>query len=581
MPSYTGRSVAAFIVLAPLLQAQTPGQPPYEACKPGEFTVIAYPNELWPKRDARFRVLIDRRFQGEFLTPERVWMPSIESAIGRFNGIAGASWSFDVESLTRANATPFDGALTISACGYTFGCPGGLPTPPGNPPPYNPPAPPIPIPAATLAVTLVYSETGGRREILDSDIYFNPLVPFSVDPNGSQIDFESVLVHELGHALGLDHNDNCVAGPTVMESVISLGQAGRALQSPEIEGVRFLYPDGQGAAVRAFERDRSLVFQSEQGKRPKPRTVSIYGPGGWSWTAAVSAGSWLNIAPLKGTFPAAAAITVAPASEALPPGEYSAAIRITADGYAGPGVDLQVRLKVTSQPSQTKPYFTRQSIVSAANMASTRLAPGALFTIFGAGLANSTATAIGFPLPTSLAGAEVLMNGAPAALIYVSPAQINGQAPPELAPGLTPVLVRNGAAQSVSVPLELAPSAPELFVAANGHAIVFNQDGALNSPSSPAHRGSVVTVFLTGLGAVSPPVPNGRPAPFDPLARAVGEALAEVAGQQAELYFLGLAPGFAGLGQANLKLPEGPAGELPLTIAVAGQSSASGVISVR
>lgn len=581
MPLRSVLLLALSVVLALPSLGQTPGQPPYEACKPGDFTVIGYPNELWPKSDARFRVLIDRRFQGEFLTPERVWMPSIESAIGRFNGIAGARWSFDVESLTRATATPLDGALTIATCGYTFGCPGGLPTPPGNPPPYNPPTPPIPIPATTLAVTLVYSETGGRREILDSDIYFNPLVPFSVDPNGSQIDFESVLVHELGHALGLDHNDNCVAGPTVMESVISLGQTGRALQPPEIEGVRFLYPDGQTAAVRAFERDRILGFESEQGKRPKPQTVPIYGPGGWSWTATVSGGSWLNISPLKGTFPAVAAITVAPASEALPPGEYSAAIRITADGYAGPGVDLRVLLGVTSQPSQTNPSFTRQSIVSAANMASTRLAPGALFTIFGTGLANSSATATGFPLPTSLAGAEVLMNGAPAALIYVSPAQINGQAPPELAPGLTPVLVRNGAAQSVSVPLDLAPSAPELFVAPNGHALVFNQDGALNSPGTPADRGSVVTVFLTGLGAVSPPVPNGRPAPFDPLARAVGDALAEVGGQPADLYYLGLAPGFAGLGQANLKVPQGSAGDLPIRITVSGQSSASGFISVR
>jgi uncharacterized protein (TIGR03437 family) len=231
--------------------------------------------------------------------------------------------------------------------------------------------------------------------------------------------------------------------------------------------------------------------------------------------------------------------------------------------------------------SHTNPVFTRQSIVSSANLSSPRLAPGALFTIFGTALANSTATANGFPLPTDLAGAEVIINGAPAALIYVSPTQINGQAPPELAPGLASALVRNGTAQSVPVPLELAASAPELFLAPTGRAIVLNQNGALNSPATPADRGSVVTVYLTGLGAVSPPVPNGRPAPFDPLARAVGDASAEIAGQQTELYYLGLSPGFAGLGQANLKVPEGLAGELPLTITVAGQSSGSGVISVR
>jgi len=82
---------AAIVVFGSLLPAQTPGQPPYEACKPGGFIVIGYPDEVWPKSDGRLRVLIDRRFQGEFLTPERIWMPSIESAIARFNDIAGAA----------------------------------------------------------------------------------------------------------------------------------------------------------------------------------------------------------------------------------------------------------------------------------------------------------------------------------------------------------------------------------------------------------------------------------------------------------------------------------------------------------
>jgi hypothetical protein len=48
----------ANLLLTPIgVSARTPDQPPYQACKPGDFTVIGYPDELWPKHDGRFRVL--------------------------------------------------------------------------------------------------------------------------------------------------------------------------------------------------------------------------------------------------------------------------------------------------------------------------------------------------------------------------------------------------------------------------------------------------------------------------------------------------------------------------------------------
>jgi uncharacterized protein (TIGR03437 family) len=76
---------------------------------------------------------------------------------------------------------------------------------------------------------------------------------------------------------------------------------------------------------------------------------------------------------------------------------------------------------------------------AASRVSITALTPQMLFTITGQNLATSTETA-GYPLPTTLGGATVtistslssspLMNyHAPVPLLYVSPTQINAQAP--------------------------------------------------------------------------------------------------------------------------------------------------------
>ena len=47
------------------------------------------------------------------------------------------------------------------------------------------------------------------------------------------------------------------------------------------------------------------------------------------------------------------------------------------------------------------------------------------------------------------------------------------------------------------------------------------------------------------------------------------------------MQFLGLAPGFVGLAQANILLPNLPAGDYPLVIVVGGAMSTSAVISIQ
>jgi adhesin/invasin len=125
-------------------------------------------------------------------------------------------------------------------------------------------------------------------------------------------------------------------------------------------------------------------------------------------------------------------------------------------------------------------------------------------------------------------------------------------------------------------------AAPGIFTL-NSHAIVQNfKDFSLNGAGNPAKAGETIIAYLTGAGAVSPPVADGAAASSSPVsAVASGSVTATIGSQSAEVSFAGLAPGFVGLWQVNIVVPAGiTAGDLPMTVSVAGQTSNSAKVSV-
>ncbi len=208
-------------------------------------------------------------------------------------------------------------------------------------------------------------------------------------------------------------------------------------------------------------------------------------------------------------------------------------------------------------------------------------APGSIISIYGSGMAQSTLPAAGLPLPATLAGATVTVNGISAPIFYASPLQINAQVPFQVTPGNAAVVVKLGSNVVGSTSITVKSVAPGLFLGPGGQAAALNQDGSANGPENPAAVGSVIAVFLAGLGAVNHAVATGAAASANPISNVTGTVSAVVGGQAALVSFAGLAPGFAGLYQVNIVVPQVAEGNLGLVVAVNGVESNSGLISIR
>jgi uncharacterized protein (TIGR03437 family) len=224
-------------------------------------------------------------------------------------------------------------------------------------------------------------------------------------------------------------------------------------------------------------------------------------------------------------------------------------------------------------------------VLNGASMQPGPLAPGEIVSIFGTGLGPAApATAAVDPsglLSKSLAGVEVLFDGWPAALFYVSGTQLNVQVPYHVAAQpTTQIEVYYLGSMVARTTLAVADTAPGVFTlgGGTGQAAMVNEDGTLNSTLNPAARGSVVVLYATGEGQTNPNGVNGKPAAV-PYPKPLAGVSLRIGGYPAEILYAGAAPGYAGLMQINARVPSGYAGSgvLPVTLTVGGIPSQSGV----
>ncbi|MGH7185481.1 MAG: hypothetical protein ACREIB_04280, partial [Pseudomonadota bacterium] len=233
------------------------------------------------------------------------------------------------------------------------------------------------------------------------------------------------------------------------------------------------------------------------------------------------------------------------------------------------------------------------ALVNAASYADT-VAPGSIAALFSSNLtsqASQAATTI--PLPTTLAGLTVKVNGLTAPLFFASASQINLQAPGGLAPGSATVEVfSDGSTTPVaSGSVKVADAAPGIFTidqSGRNQAIALNSDLSRNADfdrlpgSRPEAGGSVVVIYATGAGATNPLVADGQAAPGSPLARATGATTVTIGGIAADVQFSGLAPGFVGLWQINAVIPASLPTNIntPLLVSLKGNPSLQTTLAV-
>jgi uncharacterized protein (TIGR03437 family) len=248
---------------------------------------------------------------------------------------------------------------------------------------------------------------------------------------------------------------------------------------------------------------------------------------------------------------------------------------------------------IKQQPG-SPPFSLPEAVTNGASFVSGILAPGAIVTGFGifADLLSSElkaepgAIAQSGGLPTQLGGLTVRVNGIAAPLYSVFPSQVNFQMPEEVESGDATVVFELNGKTSGYFSVPVGEAGPGIFpldasIAGPGRGVAQNQDFSLNVPGSGAAPGQAVIVYVTGLGPVDNPVPTGQPTPNSPLARAVAEVTATIGGVEAQVLFAGLSPGFVGLGQVNLIVPELPPGDHLVKITAAGVGSNELLIAVE
>jgi uncharacterized protein (TIGR03437 family) len=240
-------------------------------------------------------------------------------------------------------------------------------------------------------------------------------------------------------------------------------------------------------------------------------------------------------------------------------GNYALVVGMHAAAFSGTGV-----------------YLNPVGVVNAASYQpiTASLAPGELITLYGSGLSPVTMTTIGGKaFPTTLGGVTVSIDSTPCPIYYVSPTQLAVIVPYEIAnnqTGLADIQVTNNGTPSNTVQMYFQDSAPGVFSqTTNGIGLasaLHAATGTLVNGNSPAQPGEYISLYLTGLGTVTPTIADGALGPSSTLSVAdvypnnlsvfFNDYTTGSTGVTGTIQFAGLAPGLAGLYQINVQVPQ-------------------------
>jgi uncharacterized protein (TIGR03437 family) len=184
--------------------------------------------------------------------------------------------------------------------------------------------------------------------------------------------------------------------------------------------------------------------------------------------------------------------------------------------------------------------------------------------------------------PIGLDGSTVSINGNAGFVEYISPGQINVQAPADPATGAVAITVTNCAGTSPAVTVQKTAIAPGVLatsafnIGGKQYLVALYQDGVTyvgNSgliagvPFRPAKPGDQITVYGIGFGGVTP---ASAPGVIVTQQNAVPGLTVSFGQIPATTTYAGLAPGNIGLYQFDITVPNVPNGDYQINMSVGG-----------
>ena len=198
---------------------------------------------------------------------------------------------------------------------------------------------------------------------------------------------------------------------------------------------------------------------------------------------------------------------------------------------------------------------------AAGDAVSGRVAPGEIVSLYGTALGPAAGAGAKFDLDgriaTELEGVRVLFDGTPAPLLYAGANQINAVVPFGVAGKSSTTMQAIGlGGGSFTFDVAVTSTEPRIFFDSAGYAAAFNQDGSINSETSPAAPGSVLAFYVSGAGLFDSSLADGSVV-APPLPLPLLPVTATFDGAATEVLFAGAAPGIvAGVIQVNIRIPQ-------------------------
>lgn len=285
-----------------------------------------------------------------------------------------------------------------------------------------------------------------------------------------------------------------------------------------------------------------------------------------SMTSGVLVNLFLSVSTTaqQGTYPLKLSGVICVDADGLPLSVSAADGQITVQGSAAGRVPLQP-----------------DGVLNGASLLPGPLSPGELISLLGARIGPADpAEAPAGESALELNGTRVFVNGAPAPLLYAAADQINAIVPYSIAGSSSATLLIQSGGEQWQMNLTVAEASPALFAvdsSGSGQGVILNDDFTLNSPENPAARDSIVSLFVTGGGDLTPRPQDGA-TPGGELSRPVLAVVPEIGGTGALPISAGAAAGLPGVIQVTCRVPDvNPGPAVPVAVRAGSFRTPDGV----